>query len=71
MRLIKKLIIILILVILVIGIITCCIFGIPGYSMYKEALEKEPIDEKIASIERKKNYSEFEELPEMYCNRRS
>ena len=34
--------------------------------MYKEALEKEPIEKKIASIEKKKNYSEFSELPEMY-----
>ena len=68
MKLLKKLIIILILVILIIGIIVGVIFGLPGYNMYKQALEKEPIDEKVASIEKKKNYSEFSELPEMYVN---
>ena len=50
MRIIKKLIILLLFVILIIGILIGCIFGIPGYNMYKEALEKEPIDEKVASI---------------------
>lgn len=68
MRIIKKLIILLLFVILIIGILIGCIFGIPGYNMYKEALEKEPIDEKVASIEKKKNYSEFADLPEMYIN---
>ena len=66
MKLIKRLIIFIILVILVIGATIGVIFGIPGYKMYKEALEKEPIEKKIASIEKKKNYSEFSELPEMY-----
>ena len=66
MNLIKRLIIFIILVILVIGATIGVIFGIPGYKMYKEALEKEPIEKKIASIEKKKNYSEFSELPEMY-----
>ena len=66
MKLIKRLIIFIILVILIIGVTIGVIFGIPGYKMYKEALEKEPIEKKIASIEKKKNYSEFSELPEMY-----
>lgn len=66
MKLIKRLIIFIILVILVIGVTIGVIFGIPGYKMYKEAMEKEPIEKKIASIENKKNYSEFSELPEMY-----
>ena len=68
MKFIKKLIFILILVILVIGVTIGVIFGIPGYNMYKEALDKEPVDEKVASIEKKKNYTEFEDLPEMYVN---
>lgn len=68
MKIIKKIIILLLFVILIIGILIGCIFGIPGYNMYKDAIEKEPIDEKIASIEKKKNYSEFVDLPEMYVN---
>ena len=36
--------------------------------MYKDALDKESIDEKVASIEKKKNYTEFADLPETYVN---
>lgn len=68
MKFIKKLIFILILVILIIGIGVGLVFGVPGYNMYKEALDKEPIDEKVASIEKKKNYTEFKDLPETYVN---
>ena len=56
MKFFKKLIFILILVILIIGIGVGLVFGVPGYNMYKEALDKESIDEKVASIEKKKNY---------------
>ena len=68
MKFVKKIIIILILVILIIGIGAGLIFGVPGYNMYKEALDKESIDEKVASIEKKKNYTEFKDLPETYVN---
>ena len=68
MRIIKKLIFLLLFVILIIGLLIGCVFGIPGYNMYKDAIEKEPINEKVASIEKKKNYSKFSDLPEMYVN---
>ena len=68
MKFLKKVIIILILVILIIGIGVGLVFGVPGYNMYKDALDKENIDEKVASIEKKKNYTEFADLPEMYVN---
>ena len=68
MKFLKKVIFILILVILITGIGVGLVFGVPGYNMYKEALDKESIDEKVASIEKKKNYTEFADLPEMYVN---
>ena len=68
MKLIKRLIILILLAVLVIGTIAVVVFGIPGYKMYKNALEKTPIDEKVASIEEKKNYAEYADLPEMYIN---
>ena len=68
MKFLKKVIFILILVILITGIGVGLVFGVPGYNMYKEALDKENIDEKVASIEKKKNYTEFADLPEMYVN---
>lgn len=37
-----------------------------GYEMYKEALEKMPLEEKIASIKQNENYTKIEEVPTMY-----
>ena len=37
-----------------------------GYNMYKEAIEKTPLKEKVAEIRLKENYAEFSELPQMY-----
>ena len=68
MKTIKRLILILFIIILIIGIVVGIIFGVPGYKMYKEALEKEPIEKKVESIEKKKHYSKFDDLPEMYVN---
>lgn len=67
MRIIKKLLISVILVIIIIGLVAGLILGVPGYNMYKEAIEATPIDEKIASIkEEKKSYTKYEDLPEIY-----
>ena len=65
MKFIKRLIIIVILAIITIGLVV----GMPGYTMYKEAIEKTPIEQKVEEIkEEKKNYTEFVDLPEMYVN---
>lgn len=37
-----------------------------GYSMYKQVLDKKPIDEQVAAIKLKENYTKIEELPKMY-----
>lgn len=66
MKLIKRLLIVIILAVLVVGTTVVVIFGVPGYTMYKDALEKTPIDQKIANIKEKRNYSEFSDLPEIY-----
>lgn len=66
MKIIKRLIIIAILAVLVVGTIIGVTFGVPGYNMYKKALEKTPINEKVSSIKEKKNYTEYSDLPVMY-----
>lgn len=64
MKLIKKLVIFILLgLIITIGIYTAI-----GYDMYKKALAEEPINEKIAEIKSKKNYTTFEELPQTYID---
>ena len=64
MKLIRKIIG---FVFLVLIIIISVFIGI-GYNMYKNALNKMPIDMKIANIKQEKNYTTFEELPETYIN---
>lgn len=39
-----------------------------GYDMYKEALEEMPLEEQIAGIRQKENYTKLEELPQIYKN---
>ena len=64
MKLIRKIIGFIFLVLI---IIISVFIGI-GYNMYKNALNKMPIDMKIANIKQEKNYTTFEELPETYIN---
>lgn len=64
MKLIKRLIRTIILIIISIILIYVGI----GYKMYKDALKDMPIDEKIASIKEKNNYTHFEELPQTYID---
>lgn len=64
MKVVKRVILVLILatisiVILIIG---------NGYDMYKTALEKMPLTQKVASIKEKENYTKIEEIPKMYKN---
>lgn len=39
-----------------------------GYNMYKEAIKNMSLEEKIAKIQNKENYTEFSELPQIYVN---
>lgn len=64
MKKILKLIIIIILIILAIS----SVYIKKGYDMYKNAIEKTSIEEKIEQIKKKKNYTEISEMPEMYKN---
>lgn len=37
-----------------------------GYNMYKEAIDKTPLDEKVAQIKEKDNYTTLDEMPDIY-----
>lgn len=39
-----------------------------GYGMYREAIEEMSLGDKVALIQGKENYAEFEDLPETYVN---
>ena len=64
MKILKKLL----LLILIIIIIVLLILIISGYSMYKTAINKVPLEDKIASLEEDENYAYFDELPKDYVN---
>ena len=63
----KKFLKVIFLLILVLLSISLLFIG-NGYNMYKEALNDTPIQEKVADIKSKQNYTEFSELPQMYIN---
>lgn len=64
MKILKKLIIIVVLIV----IFVAGYFIKQGYDIYKNAIEKMSVDEKIAEIKENENYTRYEELPQDYIN---
>lgn len=64
MKVIKKVIFTIILVSISISLL---IVG-NGYDMYKNAIEQVPLKQKVESIKSKKNYTDIEEVPQIYKN---
>lgn len=64
----KKIIKILLITFLFIIISIGTIFGIQGYSLYKETIENMPISQKIEELRSDKNYVSIENLPKDYLN---
>ena len=56
------------MILLLIGLSVALLIIGNGYNMYKEAIENEPLEEKVAEIRSKESYTEFSELPQMYVN---
>ena len=56
------------MILLLIGLSIALLIIGNGYTMYKEAIENEPFEEKVAEIRSKESYTEFSELPQMYVN---
>lgn len=61
-KVIGKVLIVLAIVLLSLGLI---IVG-TGYNMYKDAIQKVPLEEKVQQIKSKDNYITIEEMPEIY-----
>lgn len=68
MKILKRII----FVIIIIAIL--CVMGVvgvlvkDGYDMYRQAIEETSIEDKIASIKEKENYTKFDELPKTYID---
>ncbi len=63
-----KLLFSLVSIVLVLLLIAGAFFGIKGYNMYRDAVEKTPISEKVESIRNMEGFTEYEELPKIYVD---
>lgn len=64
MKVIKRIIFVIILILTSIGLL---LIG-NANDMYKEAISKMPLTEKVESIKQKKDYTKIEEVPQIYIN---
>ena len=62
MKIIKRIIFALLLILICVVLV----FVGNGYSMYKNALKEMPLEEKVADIKEKENYTKIEEMPKVY-----
>ena len=42
--------------------------AVKGYGMYREAVDSMSLEDKVASIRAKENYTTFDQLPEIYVD---
>ena len=64
MKVIKRIIIFIILIILLAG----AMLTYQGYTMYKKALDRISVKEKVAELQSQKNYTKFDDLPKFYLD---
>lgn len=64
----KKIIKLLLITFLFVVISIGAILGVQGYSLYKETIEKMPIDKKIEELKKDDSYVPIEDLPKDYLN---
>ena len=64
MKTLKKLLIIIIFI----SFIFIGYYTYQGYNMYKQAINKTPLEKRIEKIKEDKNYIKIEQLPEIYIN---
>lgn len=64
MKVIRRIIIFVILVVLFVG----AILTYQGYTMYKEALDKISVKDKVEELRAQENYTKFEDLPGFYLD---
>lgn len=64
MKVIKKIVIFIILVIIFLG----TILTYKGYTIFKDALDKISVEDKVDELRAKKNYTKIEDLPKFYLD---
>lgn len=56
------------LVLFLIGLSICLVFVGSGYKMYKTAIDGMSLEDKVAEVKSKENYTTIEKMPQMYIN---
>lgn len=64
MKILRRVVFILILLVM----IFCSLLIKNGYDMYKQALKEVPLNEKIETIKEKENYTNIDEVPQIYID---
>lgn len=64
MKVIKRIVIFIILVVLLAG----AFITYQGYTMYKQALDKISVKDKVVELQAQENYTKFKDLPEFYLD---
>ena len=44
------------------------VFGVKGYRLYRDAVEREPIAEKVEAIRAMEGFTRYDELPQIYID---
>lgn len=56
-----------ILLLLVIAVLAIgAVYGVKGYSAFRQALEEEPLEQMVASVQNMDSYTALEQMPEIY-----
>lgn len=64
----KKVVRRIILLILMLAAVTGGAVAVSGYEIYKDAVGKVPVSDKIAQIQEKEHYTKFDQLPQRYID---
>lgn len=67
-RLIKKFVLYLFAALFCIIAVIFLVFGIKGYSMYRDAVTAYPVPQMVSSIQSREHFVEYEELPTIYID---
>lgn len=65
---ILKIVLLLFSILMCIAVIICSVFGLKGYKMYRNAVEKKPMAEMVDSIRQMDNFIKYDQLPQFYID---
>lgn len=65
-KIVKNIFLWLLLLLVVAGLAIGAVYGVKGYRAFRQALEEEPLDQKVASVQNKASYTALEQMPEIY-----